>query len=160
MSYHIDIQHVCDDKLPISDEILNQWVQLTLTKHQIYGELTLRFVQPDEMTHLNFFYRKKNKVTNVLSFPANLPKEILLDVPLLGDVVICPVVLQEESQQLNKPLTEHWAHIVIHGVLHLLGFDHIEDDDARVMQAHEIQLLAELGFENPYHVEVDELEQR
>ena len=160
MSYHIDIQHVCDDKLPISDEILNQWVQLTLTKHRISGELTLRFVQPDEMTHLNFSYRKKNKVTNVLSFPANLPKEIQLDVPLLGDVVICPVVLQEESQQLNKPLTEHWAHIVIHGVLHLLGFDHIEDDDARVMQAHEIQLLAELGFENPYHVEVDELEQR
>ena len=105
------------------------------------------------MTHLNSTYRKQNKVTNVLAFPSNLPKDIQLDVPLLGDVIICPSVLQAESESLNKPLQAHWAHIVIHGVLHLLGFDHVRDEDAPIMQAQEINILEELGFCNPYKEE-------
>ncbi len=153
MNCYVDIQHASQQSAPISDELLTQWVTMTLTKHQTDGELTLRLVDPDEMTALNSQYRKKNKVTNVLAFPSQLPKDIGLDVPLLGDIIICPNVLQEESAQQETPLTAHWAHIVIHGVLHLLGFDHIAADDAQIMQTHEINLLAELGFANPYDTE-------
>lgn len=153
MNYVIDIQQACSEALPITHETLNGWVKLTLTLHQDAGELTLRFVNSDEMTQLNSTYRKINKVTNVLAFPANLPKDIQLEVPLLGDVIVCPQVLAEESQTLNKPLEAHWAHIVIHGVLHLLGFDHIKEKDAFTMQALEIKLLAQLGFSDPYDSE-------
>lgn len=153
MNYFIDIQQVCEDAPPVDDEVIAQWIELTLAKHKNAGELTLRIVSPDEMTHLNSTYRKQNKVTNVLAFPSNLPKDIQLDVPLLGDVIICPSVLQAESESLNKPLQAHWAHIVIHGVLHLLGFDHVRDEDAPIMQAQEINILEELGFCNPYKEE-------
>jgi probable rRNA maturation factor len=115
-------------------------------------------VDKNDITQLNHLYRKQNKATNVLAFPANLPDEIALDYPLLGDVIICPEILLEESLSLQKPLIAHWALIVIHGVLHLLGYDHIEEEDARVMQALEITLLAQLGFDNPYHTEDNEIE--
>ncbi|MDI1351847.1 MAG: rRNA maturation RNase YbeY, partial [bacterium] len=105
-----------------------------------------------EMVYLNDTYRKQNKTTNVLAFPCSLPDAIELESPLLGDVIICPQVLAEESIQLNKALSEHWALIVMHGILHLLGYDHIEDDEAEVMQAIEIKLLATLGYANPYEV--------
>jgi len=113
-------------------------------------------VDSEEITYLNHAYRKKNKPTNVLAFPANLPDNIGLDYPLLGDVIICPLVLKQESLSLDKPLTAHWAHIVIHGVLHLLGYDHINEEDADKMQAVEIKLLTQLGFDNPY--QEDEIE--
>jgi probable rRNA maturation factor len=153
MSYFIDIQQACEEEPPVSTNRLTQWIELTLSQQQQSGELTLRLVGPEEMTHLNFTYRKQNKVTNVLAFPANLPKDIKLEVPLLGDVIICPSVLQEESQALKKPLQAHWAHIVVHGVLHLLGFDHVQEEDAPIMQAQEINLLRQLGFSNPYEEE-------
>jgi len=147
----IDIQKACKAPIPISDAILKQWVQQVLTPHQKQAELTLRLVDADEIQTLNKTYRKQDKATNVLAFPSNIPKEILLECPLLGDVIICPVVLEEESVRLETPLTAHWAHIVIHGVLHLLGYDHIQDHDANIMQALEIETLAKLGFDNPYH---------
>lgn len=150
MNYHIDIQHICEDKIPVSDEMLLDWAQRALSSHSDSAELTLRFVDLEEMTHLNFYYRQQNKPTNVLAFPANLPDGITLDVPLLGDVIICPAVLQQESLDQKKPLIAHWALIVTHGILHLLGYDHIEDNDAAIMQALEIKLLAESGFDNPY----------
>lgn len=150
MNYHIDIQHSCEEKIPVSNETLIQWAELALGVYCESAELTLRFVDLEEITHLNHYYRKQNKPTNVLAFPANLPEGVMLDVPLLGDVIICPTVLQEESIALNKPLSAHWALIVTHGVLHLLGYDHIDDVDATRMQALEIKLLAESGFANPY----------
>ena len=134
-NYHIDIQHACEEQIPITDELLCTWTQQALATELDSAELTIRLVDLDEITHLNHYYRKQNKPTNVLAFPANLPTGITLDIPLLGDVIICPAVLQQESITLNKPLTAHWALIVTHGVLHLLGYDHIEDDDATVMQA-------------------------
>lgn len=155
MNYHIDIQHACDEVLPVTDETLSQWVTATLLLHLDSAELTLRFVDVEEMTQLNHSYRKKNKETNVLAFPAAHPAHIELEYPLLGDVIICPGVLKQESQNLDTPLIAHWAHIVIHGVLHLLDYDHIKDDDAIKMQAVEIQLLAEFGFDNPYKTEAD-----
>lgn len=154
----IDIQHACEEQVPISDTTLIKWTEHALATRLDSAALTLRLVELDEITHLNHYYRKQNKPTNVLAFPANLPEGITLDIPLLGDVIICPAVLQQESIALNKSLTAHWALIVIHGVLHLLGYDHIEDADATVMQALEIQLLAELGFDNPYLNEGNEIE--
>lgn len=160
MSYYIDIQHACESPIPVTDDMLSHWAQLSLKRYRDTAELTLRLVDAAEITHLNHHYRKKNQPTNVLAFPATYSQEIELDYPLLGDVIICPSVLEEESKALNKPLTDHWAHIVIHGVLHLLGYDHIEEEDATVMQAIEIQLLAQLGFDNPYESqrEVNQIE--
>lgn len=160
MNYQIDIQHACDETIPVTDAVLTNWATLALTAHRNCAELTLRLVNSDEMTQLNTCYRQQNKATNVLAFPANIPADVALEYPFLGDVIICPTILKEESIQLNKPLVAHWALIVIHGVLHLLGFDHIDDHDATIMQALEIQLLAELGFDNPYPIEDLEIDQR
>ena len=150
MNYYIDIQHASEEPLPVTTETLRNWATFALAPYRDAGELTLRFVDTEEMTHLNHTYRKKNSATNVLAFPATYPTGIELEFPLLGDVIICPAVLKLESISLEKPLTAHWAHIVIHGVLHLLGYDHIKDEDADIMQSIETQLLNELGFDNPY----------
>ena len=150
MTYYIDIQHACGAPLPFTDEQLHHWVTLALTPYRDTAELTLRFVDVDEITQLNTTYRKINKATNVLAFPATYPKDVELEYPLLGDVIICPCVLKQESIDLNKPLESHWALIVMHGVLHLLGYDHINDDDANIMQAIETNLLKQLGFNSPY----------
>lgn len=158
MTYYIDIQNATDQALPLSEEELTKLAALALRDEKKEAELTLRIVSPEEMTHLNHTYRKQNKTTNVLAFPSSLPESIILDCPLLGDVIICPEVLLEESKQLNKSLEEHWALIVLHGVLHLLGYDHIEDKDASIMQAIEIKLLAELGYANPYELKEDNVE--
>ncbi|WP_454780873.1 rRNA maturation RNase YbeY [Legionella sp. WA2022007384] len=158
MTYYIDIQNATDESLPVSEDEIIHLASLALRDYQKEAELTVRLVTPEEMIHLNNTYRKQNKTTNVLAFPSSLPVEIQLECPLLGDVIICPTVLLEESQQLKKTLESHWALILIHGILHLLGYDHIKDDDAAVMQAIEIKLLAELGFPNPYDAEGNELE--
>ncbi|MDP3705083.1 MAG: rRNA maturation RNase YbeY [Legionellaceae bacterium] len=157
MTYHIDIQHASQEKIPIDDATLISWARLTLASVQESAEVTLRLVDCDEITQLNATYRKQDKATNVLAFPANLPPNIQLDCPLLGDVIICPDILKKESIELKKPLNAHWALIVIHGILHLLGYDHIDDKDATVMQALEIKVLAQLGFDNPY-LEDNEIE--
>lgn len=153
MSFYIDIQNATDYSLPVNEELLSKWALLALRDHQKEAELTIRIVSSEEMCDLNNTYRKQNKTTNVLAFPTALPDSIQLEYPLLGDVIICPEVLLEESKQLNKSLEEHWSLIVIHGTLHLLGYDHIEEQDANIMQGIEIKLLAELGYANPYETE-------
>ena len=154
----IDIQYACEKKIPVSDETLIHWVQCVLPPDHHATALTLRFVELDEITSLNYLYRKQNKATNVLSFPSELPPEIMLEHPFLGDIIICPAVLEQESYALNKPLLAHWAHIVIHGVLHLLGHDHMKKRETTRMQSLEIKALAELGFDNPYAIEDDSVE--
>jgi len=156
MNALIDIQHASSTPVPISDETLIAWVQLALLPSQQNAELTLRFVDIHEMITLNNTYRKQNKPTNVLAFPSCLPKEVMLEHPFLGDVVICPEVLTAEHLAQNVPLIAHWAHIVIHGVLHLQGFDHQGPDDTREMQHLEISALHTLGFFNPYTAIEDE----
>ncbi len=155
MNHYIDIQHACSQAIPVSDEILNTWVQYLLSQEKHNTELTLRFVEKQEITALNHTYRKQDKATNVLAFPSELPEAIMIEHPFLGDVIICPAVLEEESHSLQKPLVAHWAHIVLHGVLHLLGYDHIEEKDAIHMHAREIEALAHFGFDNPYLTEED-----
>lgn len=158
MNHQIDLQIACEDALPVSEDCLIGWVQKTLEPHEEEVELTLRLVDIDEITELNTLYRKQNKPTNVLAFPGNIPEGIELEYAFLGDIIVCPAVLKTEAIDQKTPLEAHWAHIVIHGVLHLLGFDHIEEADFKVMQAKEIELLDSLGFANPYHQEGNHIE--
>lgn len=116
-------------------------------------ELTIRVVDKEEIQFLNKTYRHIDKTTNVLSFPYedfpfNAPAEIQL--PLLGDLVICHDIVVKEAQQQNKTTEAHWAHMVIHGVLHLKGYDHIEDDEAQIMEALEVSVLKKLNISDPY----------
>jgi probable rRNA maturation factor len=158
MNYHIDIQNASKSSLPLTEEEMSNLAMLALRDQIKSAELTIRLVDAEEMIHLNSTYRKQNKTTNVLAFPSNVPDHIELDFPLLGDIIICPEVLAEESREQGKTIEEHWALILIHGVLHLLGYDHIKDEEAQAMQALEIKLLAERGYTNPYETKGNELE--
>lgn len=109
---------------------------------------SLQVVSRDEMQALNKTYRGKDKPTNVLSFPMQLPEE--LDIKLLGDMALCADVIAMEAVEQGKSKQAHWAHMVVHGMLHLQGFDHIEDDEAEAMESMEINIMQKLGFENPY----------
>ena len=143
----ITVQQVCGDEDPLpSQSQLQQWCQLAL--EDTLADVNIRLVDVMESQQLNHTYRKKNKPTNVLSFPFEPPEGI--DDPLLGDIVICPAVVAKEAQAQHKKLNHHWAHMVIHGVLHLRGFDHIHDNDAIVMEQKEIHLLAQISIPNPY----------
>ncbi|RZG92592.1 rRNA maturation RNase YbeY [Acinetobacter sp. WCHAc060033] len=121
-------------------------------------EIGIACVDNDESHKLNLEYRKKDKPTNVLSFPSDLPDEMaqILDTFPIGDLVICiPVVLQEAIEQQKTPI-EHFTHMLVHGTLHLMGYDHeTSDEDAEEMEALEIEILKKLGFENPYTVKED-----
>lgn len=155
MKYSIDIQTVCEESIPVSNKTLKQWIKLVLPMHKPRAALTLRLVSTTEMQNLNATYRKQDKPTNVLAFPAQIPPSVRLQYPLLGDLIVCPSVLMEESRDKQIPLVAHWAHIVIHGVLHLLGFDHQATEDTARMQAEEVRLLACLDFANPYLLHED-----
>jgi probable rRNA maturation factor len=129
-------------------EQFRRWVDCALKGRFEGGELCIRLVDAAESQTLNLQYRGRDKPTNVLSFPFEVPDGIELD--LLGDLVICVDVVAAEAQQQQKPPLHHWAHLVIHGTLHLLGYDHIKDEDADEMEALERQLLAELSIPDPY----------
>jgi probable rRNA maturation factor len=143
----LDIQRACTSLELPDDASFRLWAGLAL---QAYGdhELTIRLVDEAESQSLNREYRHKDYPTNVLSFPADLPPE--LNIPLLGDLVICAPVVEREALEQRKPPKAHWAHMVIHGCLHLTGYDHMEEDEAEEMEALERQLLGHLGIADPY----------
>lgn len=143
----VSIQTATDDPSPEPSN-LQQWCQKTLALCDRTGELTIRIVNRDEMAVLNQEYRKKTGPTNVLSFPANIPKDV--PVNCLGDIIICATVVNREAEAQAKDNAAHWAHMVVHGTLHLLGYDHQTDVEAEVMESKEKQILAEMGFANPY----------
>ncbi len=148
MSYYVDRQCQIEDiNLPDEAE-LTRWASLAIADFRETAELSVRIVDEAESQQLNNDYRGKDKPTNVLSFPFEVPEGIELD--LLGDLVICAPVVSREADEQNKPLMHHWAHMVIHGCLHLLGFDHINDSDAEEMEALEVKLLSQLDISNPY----------
>lgn len=129
-------------------KLLRAWVKCVLPKVTA-AELTIRIVGKTEMMKLNATYRHKPKPTNVLAFPYT-------DMPLLGDIVICAEVVNQEAIDQGKSNEAHWAHIVIHGTLHLLGYDHEQASAAEVMEKQEIDILKALGFANPYQSERSE----
>lgn len=110
--------------------------------------VSVQVVSNDEMRELNRTWRGKDRPTNVLSFPMELPDEV--DLKILGDLVLCADVINTEAEQQHKPVKAHWAHMVVHGMLHLQGYDHIDDEQAEAMEALEIRILNQLGFDNPY----------
>lgn len=133
--------------LPDRSQVEN-WARAAL-QSRTSAELTVRLVGLEESAALNERYRGRQGATNVLSFPAELPPE-LEDLPLLGDIVICAPLVEEEAEAQGKDPVAHWAHLVVHGVLHLLGYDHVDEDDAERMESLETRLLRELGFPDPY----------
>ncbi|WP_323971374.1 rRNA maturation RNase YbeY [Aeromonas hydrophila] len=149
MSVTLDLQlaSASTDGLP-SEAQLQGWLDGTILGFQQEAEVTVRIVDEAESNELNLTYRGKDKPTNVLSFPFEAPPG--LELPLLGDLVICRQVVEHEAVEQGKPLMAHWAHMVVHGSLHLLGYDHIEDDEAEEMEALERDIMQELGFADPY----------
>lgn len=150
-NYKVAVQYVCPRRGLPTRELLDTWVGAVLRFQgctQI--QLTLRIVDLNEGRTLNETYRGKKGPTNVLSFPYEGPAFVLKQE--LGDIVICAPVVAQEARQQNKKLLAHWAHLVVHGLLHLLGYDHIKKTDARIMEAAEIDILKQLGFSDPYQL--------
>lgn len=151
---YIDLQIACEniENLP-SEQQFYTWVHKALaveakTDDFPESEITIRIVDEAESHELNLTYRGKDKPTNVLSFPFEVPEGI--EMPLLGDLIICRQVMEKEAEEQQKPLESHWAHLAIHGTLHLLGYDHIEDEDAEEMESLETEIMQALGYEDPY----------
>jgi probable rRNA maturation factor len=130
-----------------------RWVQAALDGRIHHADLAIRIVDGKEGRAFNRHYRGKDYATNVLSFPADLPEGVKL--PLLGDLVICAPVVEREAREQNKPLNAHYAHLTVHGVLHLLGWDHEDEREAECMEQLEREILASLGIADPYLAEID-----
>lgn len=155
----VNVQKALDEDASITipdDEQITQWadraVVIAGNMKEESTQMTVRIVDEEEITQLNSDYRQKDNVTNVLSFPFIQPPGIPMEesVHLLGDLVICAPVVNREAEEQHKPMLARWAHMVVHGTLHLLGYDHQDDREAKVMEDMETMVLAEFGFENPY----------
>ena len=149
MSVILDLQLACADTANLPSEAdFQRWLDAAVLPFQEESEVTVRLVDEAESNQLNLTYRGKDKPTNVLSFPFECPPGV--ELPLLGDLIICRQVVEREASEQNKPLLAHWAHMVVHGSLHLLGYDHIDDEEAEEMEALEVEFMQALGYDNPY----------
>jgi probable rRNA maturation factor len=147
---HVDMQRRVRTWAPRRSDIAN-WASAALGRRAANREVSVRIVGRSESRKLNSHYRGKDYPTNVLSFPALSMTVAASDAAQpLGDLVICPHVLRTEAREQRKTLRAHWAHLVVHGALHLIGYDHERDDEARRMERREIAVLKRLGFTNPY----------
>ena len=163
-SLQVDVQVALDSNAeyseaeePPSSGLIEQWARAAYQAANALNkpptaQLTVRIVEPVEITDLNHSYRHKNAPTNVLAFELGLSDVDDLPITLLGDVVICHTVVAQEARQQHKTLKHHYAHMVTHGVLHLCGFDHINEQDANTMEALETAILAQHGIANPYYL--------
>ena len=143
---HVDIQlATTGDGIPDNDEF-RTWARAAVRRST--GEVLIRVVDRLESEQLNERYRHRPGPTNVLSFPFTAPPGV--PTASLGDIVICAPLVAEEAYAQGKDQRSHWAHLTIHGVLHLLGYDHEREDDAAQMEAEEMSIMANLGFPNPY----------
>ena len=157
MSEHdIDVQFALsgDDVLMPDAVQIGTWVEAALGERPQAVELSVRVVDEQEIRELNKRYRQQDKATNVLSFPASLPVDLPGVPVLLGDLVISASVVSREAAEQGKPLQAHFAHMVVHGTLHLLGCDHQGDAQAAEMEDRERQILAGLGYPDPYRESV------
>ncbi|NMP26284.1 rRNA maturation RNase YbeY [Rahnella sp. SAP-1] len=143
----LQIASESSEGLPAESDF-QHWLEAVLPQFQEESEVTVRIVDEAESQQLNMTYRGKDKSTNVLSFPFEAPPG--MEMPLLGDLVICRQVVEREAQEQHKTLNAHWAHMVVHGSLHLLGYDHIVDEEAEEMEAIETEIMQGLGHPDPY----------
>jgi probable rRNA maturation factor len=149
----VDVLREAGDWAPTAAQI-RTWASAALGRRAAGAELAVRVVKPAESKRLNARYRGRDSATNVLSFPVpQLPAAAAAARAApraLGDLVICASVVRAEARQQHKTITAHWAHLVIHGALHLLGYDHEQDDEARRMERREVAVLKSFGITNPY----------
>ena len=152
MNVVVDVLRDCDDDSVPTDEFVRDWVGRAVTAAgRTHAEISVRTVDSAAMRALNRDYRGKDNATNVLSFPAGSVVGLPAGEPEpLGDIVICAAVVRDEAGAQGKSTPDHWAHMLVHGTLHLLGFDHEADADAAEMEALEIRLLAARGIADPY----------
>jgi probable rRNA maturation factor len=155
MSVSVDIEIASDGDDPPEPNSMNRWLRAVFERELPADdprevEVSVRVVDCEESQTLNKHYRQKDAPTNVLSFPSDLPP----DLPFrhLGDIVLCAPVIRDEAGEQGKPINDHWAHMLVHGVLHLLGYDHIEEADAAEMEALEVDILSQLGVADPYQL--------
>lgn len=154
----LDLQCATDDTELPSQPQFEHWLSAALDGRRERAALTIRIVDPEEGAALNLQYRGLDRPTNVLSFPFELPPGIAPDDPiadLLGDLVICAAVVRREALEQGKEPAAHWAHMVVHGALHLIDYDHVTDQDAEVMETLETAVLRGLGFPPPYEEQPD-----
>jgi probable rRNA maturation factor len=152
----IEIQRVEESGWQPDQQAIQAWVDAAFEDFGQDTEIVVRIVGEQESAELNSYYRHKPGPTNILSFPFEAPEGLdSIELNLLGDLVICAEVLEKEALEQVKPLAHHWAHIIVHGVLHLLGYDHLEDKDAELMESREINILKKLNINNPYHEAVE-----
>ena len=148
MTIILDIQSASSSEDAPDEESIKRWVSAVIGSKEGDTELSVRIVDEPEGKKLNETYRGATGPTNVLSFPFD--EKTPEPLPLIGDIVVCAPVVAREAQQQNKDLTAHWAHMIIHGVLHLLGYDHQNDSEAAIMETLETEIMQKLGFAPPY----------
>jgi probable rRNA maturation factor len=149
--HRIIIQIVCDKKTFVPKRSsLRKWAKSALLDRKDACEVTVRVVGIDEMTALNLMYRHKEGPTNVLSFPFDALDAPFLEMPILGDIIICGDIVNKEAKEQGKLEEAHWAHMIVHGMFHLQGHDHEVESDAAIMESLEITTLQHLGFTDPY----------
>jgi probable rRNA maturation factor len=151
----IEVQRAIEQPNIPSDPDIQKWVEaiLNVVNYKTAAELTIRIVGREESQSLNSQFRNQNKPTNVLSFESGSPdfiQEEKEEFIYLGDIIICAEIVVSEAKTQKKTEISHWAHMVVHGCLHLMGYDHIIDEEAEVMESIEIKALKVLGYDNPY----------
>jgi len=151
-SHNVGIQRVFKSPGQPDRRLIVKWITTALEESDQSYACVIRIVDEKESAELNQQYRHKQGPTNVLSFPFDWPEGLAEsgEATLLGDLVICAPVVEREALEQHKQLADHWAHMIIHGLLHLRGYDHIEEQEAEAMETKEIAILHKLHIENPY----------
>ncbi len=153
MTVQVEVQFATNEECALSSNEIVAWVRrsLELASHEGESEVSVRIVSAIEMQAINNEFRGKDSPTNVLSFPAGAIQGLPADSELpLGDLVICASIVNEEAEQQGKSKQDHWGHMIVHGCLHLLGFDHEQDEEAAAMEGLEVEILSAYGVTNPY----------
>jgi probable rRNA maturation factor len=152
MQIDLEIQPATSTVNIPDDEQFRQWAEVVPGGKSIPCTLTIRIVDEQEARRLNREYRNRDYATNVLSFPSELPEGLPSEIrqSQLGDILICAPVVAREAREQGRTETDHWAHLTIHGILHLLGYDHLQHEEAVIMESLETKILAKLGISDPY----------